>query len=89
MTKKTIKSKAYNSDSTNLPLTEYYDSLATATRVVRMSPKEEFLSDISKITGRTPETVRRWCLGDATPALHIQKKIARHFKTKPEILFPE
>lgn len=88
MNKKTEKSKVTNHDFKNLPLAEYYGNLPTATRAVLKAPKDELLEEISGITGRTPETVRTWCLGTKKPAKHVQKKIARHFGTTPEKLFP-
>lgn len=88
MNKKTMKSKLYNSDFRNLPLAEYYNTLPTAKRTVLHAPKEDFLKEISIITGRTTETVRSWCLGNSVPPMHVQKRIAKHMKSKPEILFP-
>lgn len=89
MDKKNIKTKSTNSVSTNLPLSEYYDQLPTAKRLVIHAPKEEFLNEIATLTGRTAETVRRWCIGGIKPPMHVQKRIAKHLKSKPEILFPE
>lgn len=89
MSKKTKKSKAVNPDFENLPLTEYYKRLPTATRKVVVAPKDELLDEIAELTGRTRETVRTWCLGTITPAPHVKEKIANYFNTTPETLFPE
>lgn len=88
MSKKTEKLKFANSDFKNIPLTEYYANLPTATRVVTNAPKDDLLDEIARVTGRTRETARTWCLGQITPAKHVQKKLAKHFKTTPENLFP-
>lgn len=88
MDKKNIKTKLTNSDFKNLPLAEYYANLPTATRVVTKAPKDDLLDEIAAVTGRTRETARTWCLGQITPARHVQKKLAKHFKTTPENLFP-
>lgn len=89
MNKKNLKSKADNLDLRNLPLTRYYEDLPTATRTVLSAPKDELLEDLSKLTGRTKETVRTWCLGINNPPQHIKVKIAKYFHTSPETLFPE
>jgi hypothetical protein len=89
MDKKTEKIKINNSDFKNLPLTEYYAKLPNATRVIAAKPKDELLEAISELTGRTPETVRTWCLGQNTPPFHVQEKIAKHLNSSPEILFPD
>lgn len=88
MSKKNEEIKVGKPDFVNLPLTEYYDNLPTATRKVINAPKDELLAEIARLTGRTPETVRTWCLGTKRPARHVQEKIARHFNSKPEVLFP-
>lgn len=88
MNKKTMKSKVYNPDFGNLPLAEYYDALPPARRRVFNAPKEDFLKELSIVTGRTTETVRSWCLGSSTPPMHVQERIAKHMKSTPEILFP-
>jgi hypothetical protein len=89
MNKKNLKSKADSLDLRNLPLTEYYETLPTATRIIISAPKDELLEDLSKLTGRTKETVRTWCLGINNPPQHIKVKIAKYFHTSPETLFPE
>lgn len=89
MNKKTEKNKIENHNLENLPLTEYYKNLPTATRKVLIAPKDELLDEIAQLTGRTRETVRTWCLGQNNPPRHVQEKIAKYFKTTPEILFPE
>lgn len=81
--------KVKNPDISNLPLTGYYQTLPNATRRIIVAPKDEFLDEIAKVTGRTRETVRRWCLGEITPPAHVRERIAKHFKTTPESLFPE
>lgn len=89
MSKKNIKSKLDNSDFTNLPLAEYYDNLPSARRMIIHAPKESFLNELATLTGRTPETVRSWCLGKTSPTKNTQKLIAKYLKSEPEILFPE
>jgi len=89
MDKKNKKSKIDNLDFEKIPLTRYYDELPNATRVIAAKPKEDFLNEIANLTGRTPETVRTWCLGTNTPAPHVQEKIAKFMKTSVETLFPE
>ena len=89
MNKKNGEIKVNNPDISKLPLTGYYQTLPNATRKVIVAPKDEFLDEIAKVTGRTRDTVRTWCLGQTTPPPHVREKIARHFKTTPEILFPE
>ena len=89
MRTKDQKSKVDNRGFENLPLTEYYKNLPTATRKVIDAPKDALLDEIADLTGRTRETVRTWCLGTITPAPHVKEKIANHFKTTSEILFPE
>ena len=89
MNKKNEEIKVDKPDSANLPLTEYYKSLPSAKRKVVSAPKDEFLELIAKITGRTPSSVRRWCLGDSVPPPHVQKKIAKHLNSTPENLFPK
>lgn len=89
MSKKTQKSKVDNPDFENLPLKRYYENLPNATRIIAAKPKEEFLNEIANLTGRTPETVRTWCLGTNTPAPHVQEKIAKFMRTSVASLFPE
>lgn len=89
MNKKNLKSKVDSLDLRNLPLTEYYETLPTATRTITSAPKDELLEDLSKLTGRTKETVRTWCLGTNNPPQHIKVKIAKYFSTTLETLFPE
>ncbi len=88
MDKKNEVIKVTKPDFTNLPLTEYYSNLPTATRKIVTAPKDELLAEIARLTGRTPETVRTWCLGTKRPARHVQEKIAKHLKSTPDILFP-
>lgn len=89
MSKKNEDCKIDKSQLANLPLKEYYGNLPGARKKIIFSPKQELLKTISEITGRTPASVQRWCLGDATPPPHIQKKIAEYFGSAPEILFPD
>lgn len=89
MNKKSEKTKIKNSDFKNLPLTEYYQNLPTATRKIVAAPKDELLNELSLLTGRTTETARTWCLGQKTPPPHIQLKIAKYFNSTVEQLFPE
>ena len=88
MNKKNEKIKVSNYDLKNLPLTEYYKNLPTATRKIITAPKDELLEEIAEISGRLPSTVRTWCLGQNTPPPYNQEKIAQHFGTSTEILFP-
>lgn len=89
MNKKNRKCKSDNINLANLPLTEYYRNLPAAKRKVVSAPKDELLETIAKISGRAPASVRRWCLGDSMPPFHVQEKIAKHFNSTPEILFPK
>ena len=89
MEKKNEKIKVTSYDLRNLPLTEYYGNLPTATRKVVVAPKDELLEEIAEISGRLPSTVRTWCLGQNTPPPYIKEKIAKHFGTSVETLFPE
>lgn len=88
MRKKNRNPKFHNSEVEKIPLTEYYENLPAATRfVVANSPKENFLKELSALTGRTPETVRSWCLGNNTPSRAIQEKIAGYLKVDIDNLF--
>lgn len=89
MDKKNDKIKVTTYDLRNLPLTEYYKNLPTATRKVVVAPKDELLEEIAELTGRLPSTVRTWCLGQNVPAPHIQEKIAKYFGASAETLFPQ
>ena len=63
-------------------------NLGRATFYLHFREKDELLEEIAEISGRLPSTVRTWCLGQNTPPPYIQEKIAQHFGTSPEILFP-
>lgn len=89
MNKKNEESKIDISQLANLPLKEYYGNLPAGKRKIIFSPKQELLKTIADLTGRTPASVQRWCLGDSVPPPHVQKKIAEYFKTTTETLFPE
>ncbi len=89
MNKKNEEIKVCKPDFTKLPLTGYYKSLPNATRVIVSKPKDDFLNSIARLTGRTPETVRSWCLGKKTPPPHIRVKIAKYIGTPIETLFPK
>lgn len=89
MRKKSGEIKVNKPDFAILPLKEYYKGLPAATRKIVASPKDEFLDDIAALTGRTRETARTWCLGQVTPPPHVREKLAKHFRTSPETLFPD
>lgn len=89
MKKKNLNPKLKNKEVAKIPLSEYYENLPNATRkVIAHSPKENFLKELSQLTGRTPDTVRSWCLGNNIPAMHIQEKIAGYLKVDVDNLFP-
>ena len=46
MNKKNLKSKVDSLDLRNLPLTEYYETLPTATRTITSAPKDELLEEL-------------------------------------------
>ncbi|SFK98848.1 hypothetical protein [Proteiniphilum acetatigenes] len=89
MDKKNKKHKIEKSNLANLPLKEYYATLPAASRKIPKSPRDEFMAEIMAVTGRSHWAVRQWCLGNIVPPLHVQDKMADHFGTTPETLFPK
>lgn len=63
---------------------EYYESLPKA-RV--LAPKQEFLREIAKITGRVEGTVKRWLAGEVQPSQESKNLISKHLGISTTQLF--
>ena len=56
---------------------------------MEISPAQEFINEISKISHRKEATVRRWLYGVSEPDEFIKATLAEHYGTSIEVLFPK
>jgi|GEM_PF-714749 len=85
------KKNSFTPNKGELPLTQYFHDLPKAVRrpVIISAPKEELITEIARICGKTKMTARRWVYGYAEPCLSEKEKIATLLECDVESLFPE
>ncbi|MCD7936276.1 MAG: hypothetical protein LUG98_05390, partial [Tannerellaceae bacterium] len=85
------KSNPIRPNDKQLSFTEYFANLPKAVRrpVIISAPKEELITTIAQMCGKTKMTARRWVYGYAKPCLAEQEKIAELLGSTVEVLFPE
>ena len=85
MRKNNRTNKTISTNTENLPIQEYWDKLPK-----RSNSRDNVLSKIAKLTGREPQSVRRWFLGtNKVPTPRIKLIIATVLECTVETLFPE
>ncbi|MCC8133201.1 MAG: hypothetical protein LIP04_06185 [Tannerellaceae bacterium] len=74
-----------------LSLTEYFSKLPKAKRrpVIISAPKEELITEIARLCGKTKMTARRWVYGYVEPCLAEKEKIAHLLDCPVDALFPQ
>ncbi|MCD7937488.1 MAG: hypothetical protein LUG98_11555 [Tannerellaceae bacterium] len=90
MNKNEQTNKHFTPNVDELPLTEYFANLPKAVRrpVIISAPKEELITEIALICGKTKMTARRWVYGYAEPCLAEKEKIAALLECNIDSLFP-
>lgn len=53
-----------------------------------LTPAVAFIREVAKVTKKSDMAVRRWLSGEVAPDALTQNVLAKHFKCKPEELFP-
>lgn len=77
-------------NSEGLSLKEYFSKLPKAERcpIIISAPKEELITEIAFLCGKTKMTARRWVYGYVEPCLAEKEKIAALLNSSVDILFP-
>jgi len=90
MDKSEQTNKQFTPNVEELSLTSYFANLPKAIRrpVIISAPKEELITEIARICGKTKMTARRWVYGYAEPCLSEKEKIAKLLDCDVDSLFP-